>query len=133
MVLVMLVSIVGRYLTLNSSLTISKYVDVLEFQILLMVRSIDCDEVRRVGRVGLVSVDCIVVFSSSIILFHIDLFSSSRASFRVFHTNSHRARKKAITVPPMSTTKMPPTLSIPNSTELELDFDSSCYCCKRLA
>ena len=77
--------------------------------------SIDCDEVKRGGRTGLVPEDLRVVFNSSIILLQIDLFSSSRASLRVFQTNSHSAKKKAATVPPISTTKIPPTLSIPNS------------------
>lgn len=50
---------------------------------------------------------------------------SSTATFRDFHTNSQTAITHATPMPPINTTKTPPTLAKPNSFAAELDLDDS--------
>lgn len=52
---------------------------------------------------------------------------SSTATFRDFQTNSQTAITHATPIPPIKTTKTPPTFASPNSFAAELDFDVSSY------
>lgn len=56
-----------------------------------------------------------------------ELTRSSTATFRDFQTNSHTAMTQATPIPPISTTKTPPTLASPSSLAVELDLEVSSF------
>lgn len=55
----------------------------------------------------------------------IGLTFSSIATLRDFQTNSQTAITQAMPIPPIKTTKTPPTFAKPNSFAAELDLEAS--------
>lgn len=65
------------------------------------------------------------VTALSSICYFMPLTRSSIATFRLFHTNSQTAITQATPIPPISTTKTPPTFARPSSFAAELLFEVS--------